>query len=116
MRGYWHIYKPDHPFHYPDGYVRHHRLVYEECYNCCLLRYTDIHHRDGDRANNVWYNLIPYNRAQHMRLERIAKGNNWLGRKHKLESKAKMSQAKLGKPSPKRGKTYKKSPIPSTLD
>ena len=67
--GYIHIYKPDHHHCNKLGYVPEHRLSYEEYHNCCLLSWVDIHHKDGNRSNNIWYNLIPYTRGAHMRLE-----------------------------------------------
>jgi len=109
MKGYWHIYKPHHPFAYADGYVREHRLVYEESRNCCLLPTANIHHIDGNRANNVWYNLILYSRGQHMSIEMKNRPNHWIGRKHKAISRRKMAIAKLGVlPGNRKGKFLKK--------
>lgn len=70
----------------PSGYVEiyvngkhvsEHRWVYEQEHNCCLLRWSNVHHLDGNRSNNVWYNLCgmmgyhharrhPPNRAAHI--------------------------------------------------
>lgn len=58
--GYILIRKPD-----SFRYVGEHRLVYEESRNCCLLSWTDIHHMDGNRQNNIWYNLQPLDHKRH---------------------------------------------------
>lgn len=56
--GYVWIFKPDHPRAYSGRYVPEHILVMEEH----LGRYLDcenesVHHKDGDRENNVISNL-----------------------------------------------------------
>lgn len=62
---YWKERVPDHPFGNSLGYVYLHRLVYERYYNCILLSYTDIHHKDDNRLNNDISNLQPCYRGQH---------------------------------------------------
>jgi hypothetical protein len=71
--GYMLIRRPDHPFADSKGYVFEHRLVYEESHNCYLLPWVHIHHKDGNRLNNVWYNLQPLTGGQHLRLELTGK-------------------------------------------
>ena len=51
-----------------NKYIREHRLVYEESRDCCLLQWVIIHHIDGDKKNNIWYNLIPMTQSKHRRL------------------------------------------------
>ena len=47
-------------------YTGYHRRVYEEYYNCCLLSYTDIHHKDENKLNNNISNLEPiYHGSRH---------------------------------------------------
>lgn len=60
---------PNHPYKDGRGYVRKHRLIYEDSRNCCLLRWVVIHHKDGDKRNNIWYNLVPMTLSDHSRLE-----------------------------------------------
>ena len=58
-KGYWLILRRDHRFANSQGYVREHRIIVEDQWNCCLLPWADVHHRDGDKQNNAWYNLWP---------------------------------------------------------
>lgn len=58
--GYWLIYKPDHHFASKRGYVFEHRLVWEEHYNCCLLKKASLHHKDRNKLNNHISNLEAY--------------------------------------------------------
>lgn len=48
-----------------NDYVLEHRLVIEEQWNCCVLSWCHGHHRDGNKQNNVWYNLWPMTNRQH---------------------------------------------------
>ncbi|CAN5814750.1 hypothetical protein BH23THE1_BH23THE1_12370 [soil metagenome] len=59
------IYAPNHPKSTKRGYVKEHRLIYEEYYNCCLLLWTDIHHIDGNTHNNKIENLMALIHGQH---------------------------------------------------
>lgn len=63
--GYILIWKPDHHYANSQGYVRKHRLVYEEFYRCCLLSWILIHHKDSDKQNNNINNIEPMSRRQH---------------------------------------------------
>ena len=58
----------DHKFADSRGYVREHRLVYEEYYKCCLLPWIDIHHIDNNPKNNIPTNLQPILNPDHTRL------------------------------------------------
>lgn len=55
--GYILVHRPDHPDANRHGYVRAHRLVMEEKLGRRLEPGEVVHHRDGDRANNVPDNL-----------------------------------------------------------
>lgn len=65
MHGYFQIKKPDHPQADHQGYVKEHRLVYENSRNCCLLQWSDVHHIDGNTQNNIWYNLYGMMHGDH---------------------------------------------------
>lgn len=42
------------------------RKLYEKEHSCCLLSNTDIHHIDGDHANNVIQNLTAVSLQDHL--------------------------------------------------
>ena len=44
---------------------KEHRLVYEQYYKCCLMPYTDVHHKDGNKLNNDISNLEALTHSQH---------------------------------------------------
>jgi hypothetical protein len=70
--GYIRIYKPDH--HYAvDGYVREHRLVWEEYNNAILLPWADVHHKDKNTSNNKIENLEAMMNYQHMSITNIGR-------------------------------------------
>jgi len=57
LPGNW---KGGHPQANVMGYIMEHRVIYEECYECCLLPFplSHIHHKDGNGFNNEINNLI----------------------------------------------------------
>ena len=67
LNGYRFIYRPNHLHANSNGYVREHRLVYEESRSCCLLQWVDVHHIDENKLNNIWYNLKPISKSKHRR-------------------------------------------------
>jgi hypothetical protein len=68
-KGYMKILKHDHPNNV-DGYVKEHRLTYEEYYNCCLLPWTDIHHINEIKNDNKIENLYTVFHSKHKNLHR----------------------------------------------
>ena len=72
-RGYIRVFRPDHPHCNIKRYVYEHRLVYEESRNCCLLPWIVVHHIDGNRSNNIWYNLRSMTNEDHVSMEQKKK-------------------------------------------
>lgn len=64
-KGYERIYAPNHPFKDNNNTVFRHRLVYEQHYNCILLPWVDIHHRNKNIKDNNIKNLQPIIRKNH---------------------------------------------------
>ena len=64
--GYILVLKHDHPFANNNGYVRKHRLVYEEYYNCILLPWVVIDHLNGIKTDNRIENLEVKTQSDHM--------------------------------------------------
>ena len=65
--GYVKIWNPDHHFVDSKGYVKEHRLVYEEFYKCTLLPWALVHHINGNKQDNRIENLEVMNRSNHTR-------------------------------------------------
>lgn len=51
-------------------YIFEHRLIWEEHHNAILLPWGIIHHKDGNRQNNIWYNLQGMTRRIHILLHK----------------------------------------------
>jgi len=56
--GYERLYKPEHPYACPAGYVYAHRYVIEEHIGRHIHPHEIVHHRNGDKADNCIENLI----------------------------------------------------------
>lgn len=97
-KGYVYILTKDHPNSDRDGYVSEHRLVMERHLGRILDKEEVVHHKDRNRSNNSIDNLeLKKSQSEHMQ-EHYPKGTHiykdihpWLGKKHKKESRVKMS-------------------------
>lgn len=47
------------------GYIREHRLIYEQYYKCCILPWIDCHHINGKRLDNRIENLCLMSKSEH---------------------------------------------------
>lgn len=70
QNGYRHLHMPNHHLARSDGYVPEHRLVWERENGRRLKDNEDVHHIDGDRANNDPSNLVALTKRQHRELHR----------------------------------------------
>lgn len=72
VNGYRMIYMPDHHEAVRtgamEGYVYEHRLIAERFMGRQLTDNEDVHHLDGNRANNLNRNLLVLETGQHMKL------------------------------------------------
>jgi transposase-like protein len=68
--GYWLILKPEHHEADEDGHVRENPTVYEEYHKCCLLSWTHIHHKNGNKLDNRPKNLEPTTVEKHPTLHK----------------------------------------------
>lgn len=57
VNGYRHLYRPDHPQAWTNGYVAEHRMVMADILGRPLLADENVHHRDGNKLNNDPKNL-----------------------------------------------------------
>jgi HNH endonuclease len=64
-QGYKWISMPRHHFVGKGGRVFEHRLVIEMAYNCILLPWAIVHHRNGNRLDNRLENLEATTRREH---------------------------------------------------
>lgn len=78
----------DHPMYkhgkYTDNYPiiringvqkRIHVYIFEQYYQCCMLKWGDVHHIDENRNNNDISNLQGYTHSSHMKLHRERERN-----------------------------------------
>jgi len=55
--GYYAVYLPEHPFAFGKGYVYEHRHIIELQIGRYLDSYEIVHHKDGNKLNNITENL-----------------------------------------------------------
>jgi hypothetical protein len=87
------------------------RLIYEDYYKITLMPWADVHHIDKNKTNDDPLNFKLMSRSEHISLHRkgapiseeqkrkLLEAN--LGKKHSLETRKKMSDAKKGIKLPK---------------
>lgn len=83
-KGYKRVFCPCHPNKDKDGYVLEHRLVMEIHLSRILDRTEIVHHRDGNKLNNVTENLMLFSsKIEHSQFHALDKFSNFFGRKAK---------------------------------
>lgn len=74
--GYVLLYMPDYFSSNKSGYVSEHVYFYQEYHQCCVLKWSSIHHIipiSRDYCNNMPWNLMGMTTSQHRRLELTGK-------------------------------------------
>lgn len=66
QRGYVLILSPNHYHKVARCYAYEHTLAYEEHYQCCVLPWGHVHHKDGNKSNNDWHNLELLGNSKHV--------------------------------------------------
>ena len=92
--GYKLIFKPEHPNSTNGGYIREHRLVMENYLGRYLKPNEDIHHINGIKTDNRIENLQVMTKSQHSKIESKGDKNGFYGKKHTLESRMKIKEAR----------------------
>jgi hypothetical protein len=69
--GYVLIHKPSHPLCSTKGYVFLHRLIMEKHIGRYLTPDEDVHHINGIKTENLFYNLKLLTHGEHARLTRL---------------------------------------------
>lgn len=67
-KGYIFLYRPNHQMANNTGYIFEHRLVMAEYLGRMLDRSEIVHHKDGNRQNNIIENLEITNRKDHLKI------------------------------------------------
>lgn len=100
-KGYIYLLRKDHPKSDRDGYVLEHRIIMEKKIKRYLKSEEIVHHKDSNRNNNNIKNLeLHSSQAEHMK-RHYPKGKHiykkrhpWIGRKHSISSRIKMSETR----------------------
>lgn len=65
---YWYLWIKNHPNSRSNNWIGEHTFFYTEYYQCCILPWGIVHHKDDNKENNMIWNLEGMTRAQHMAL------------------------------------------------
>lgn len=65
---------PEHPKATKNGYVLMHRIIVENSLGRILNKNEVVHHKDGDKKNNVIENLEVVDYREHSKLHRLKQG------------------------------------------
>lgn len=71
--GYIHVYMPEHPCAYPDGYVAQHRIVMEKSIGRILNSDEVVHHKNFIKTDNSIENLLLTTKSEHIKIHRKQK-------------------------------------------
>lgn len=74
QKGYVVVYKPEHPNHDINGYVKRCRLALEFNLGEILPRDIDIHHINGIKTDDRPENLVALSHSEHLRLHGLRRG------------------------------------------
>ena len=92
--GYMVVYAPNHPNCNSKGYVREARLIAERTLGRLLKKDEHTHHINGIKDDNREENIQVMGINEHLSLENSGEKNNFYGKKHTLESKKKIREAR----------------------
>ena len=77
--GYIRVWQPDHPRAFGTGHIHEHTLVAERAIGRAIRPDEQVHHVDGNKANNDPANLSVLTKSAHQKLhrelERLARDN-----------------------------------------
>ena len=77
-QGYKRIHKPKHRLADSKGYIHEHRYLYEQYHKCSLLKWSHIHHINGNGIDNRKENLEAMINSRHIILTNTQDKSNWL--------------------------------------
>lgn len=73
--GYIAVWMPDHPDAWKGGRILEHRLVMEQHLGRRLLKTEEVHHKDGNRQNNLIENLEVLTKEKHASIHKKREDN-----------------------------------------